>query len=374
MPLRQQTGLALAAALVIGASALAADGNAPGSPDEPSTAAVQVPKTLLERMDAGAQAPSPTVPREQAKAAFEKAMKAVLEMGRKAEKDYPNAANLHEVRIRMLQASDMLRRLTLQKAYQTLALQIAHRILGSRCPPAVKAQADWYVTRHNLRENRSKPQETAGEIRKFVARYDKTDAAAESLMYATILATQYDLKKLSDELADRLQAEHSQHAEARDLLRRMGRHPDVGKPFAVKLTRLNGRKLSLPGDLLGKVVVIDFWATWCGPCVGEVPHMKKVYEKYKNKGVEFVGISLDRTRRDVERFVKSRQINWIHTYDGRANPAADKYGINAIPSLWVIGKDGKVFSDSARGRLEQTIVKALAAPTTAPATKAPAAK
>lgn len=102
--------------------------------------------------------------------------------------------------------------------------------------------------------------------------------------------------------------------------------------------------------------------------------MKKVYQGYKGKGVEFVGISLDRTRQDVEQFVKQKQMDWIHTYDGQGNPTADKYGINAIPSLWVIGKDGKVFSDSARGRLEELIDKALEAPTTAPATTAPAPK
>ena len=142
------------------------------------------------------------------------------------------------------------------------------------------------------------------------------------------------------------------------------------------MTKVDGTKLSLPKDLLGKVVVIDFWATWCGPCVREVPHMKKVYAAYKDKGVEFVGISLDRSKEPLMAFIKDRDLPWIHTYSGDpgGDPTAKKYGIRGIPSIWVVGKDGKIASRNARGNLEETLDEALAAkakpvPTTQPAKK-----
>ena len=93
--------------------------------------------------------------------------------------------------------------------------------------------------------------------------------------------------------------------------------------------------------------------------------MKVLYARYKDKGVEFVGISLDKDgdKTKVAEFVKQRQMGWVHTFSGQGwgDPTARKYGVSAIPAIWVIGKDGKVVSDNARGLLAEMIEKALAA-------------
>lgn len=105
----------------------------------------------------------------------------------------------------------------------------------------------------------------------------------------------------------------------------------------------------------GKVVLIDFWATWCGPCVAELPNVKQAYEKYHAQGFEVIGISLDDDLGTLTRFIEENEIPWVtllHT-DSQAGAdeesVADFYGISAIPTVILIGRDGKVVSLMARG-------------------------
>lgn len=106
-------------------------------------------------------------------------------------------------------------------------------------------------------------------------------------------------------------------------------------------------------DLRGKYVYIDVWATWCGPCIAEIPHLKKVEAKYHGKNIEFVSISVD-VEKDYEKWKKmvvSRELGGIQLYaDKNCNSDFIKaYGINAIPRFILIGPDGKVIkADAAR--------------------------
>jgi peroxiredoxin len=107
--------------------------------------------------------------------------------------------------------------------------------------------------------------------------------------------------------------------------------------------------------------------------VAAVPHTKEIYAKFSPKGVEFVGISLDKEedKQKLLDFIKEKGITWPQTYSGKywQDPTAERYGVQGIPSVWVIGKDGRIFSDNALADLEGTIERALAesaAPTTKP--------
>ena len=101
-----------------------------------------------------------------------------------------------------------------------------------------------------------------------------------------------------------------------------------------------------------------------------IPHLKSLYARYKPQGLEIVGVSLDKNATRLKSFVATNKMGWIITYSGKGwdDPTARKYGIGGIPSVWVIGKDGKVVSDNARRNLTETIEKALSA-TTRPARK-----
>ena len=126
---------------------------------------------------------------------------------------------------------------------------------------------------------------------------------------------------------------------------------------------LDGKSLAL-ANYKGKVVMIDFWATWCGPCVGEVPNVADVYQKYHDKGFEIIGVSLDKEgdKGKLATFIKEHHMPWRQFYDGKfwQNELAIKYGIHSIPATYLLDGSGKIIAKNARGdTLEPAVKKAL---------------
>lgn len=129
--------------------------------------------------------------------------------------------------------------------------------------------------------------------------------------------------------------------------------------FSVK--DLDGKALSA-GNYKGKVVLVDFWATWCEPCVMELPDVIKTYEKYHDKGFEIIGVSLDIDQDSLTSFIKEKKMPWAEYYDGLRfdNKLARKYGVSGIPTNILVGKDGRIIDKDLRGQaLEDAVGKAL---------------
>ena len=125
----------------------------------------------------------------------------------------------------------------------------------------------------------------------------------------------------------------------------------VGKPFpALELTTTDGGKLTTT-DLVGKVVLIDYWATWCGPCVREMPNVLKTYQQFHDQGFEVIGISLDEDLAQLATFVAEQQLPWKQACDGKGwqSDAAKRFGINSIPATFLIAKDGTLAAVDVRG-------------------------
>ncbi len=136
---------------------------------------------------------------------------------------------------------------------------------------------------------------------------------------------------------------------------------NIGKPVEIKFTAADGREVDL-AKLKGKVVLVDFWATWCGPCVAEIPHVKEAYEKYHDKGFEIIGISFDGPDKDkMLKFVKDQGMPWPQYHDGKTwkNDFGVKFGINSIPRMWLFDKEGKLSDPDGRTDLAAKVAKLL---------------
>lgn len=122
-----------------------------------------------------------------------------------------------------------------------------------------------------------------------------------------------------------------------------------------------GEPLSLQ-QYKGKVVLVDFWATWCPPCVAELPNVLAAYQKYHDKGFEIIGISLDKDQGALDKFTKEKGMTWAQYYDGKGweNVLARKYGISSIPATFLVGPDGKIVARDLRGEaLDAELAKLL---------------
>lgn len=143
----------------------------------------------------------------------------------------------------------------------------------------------------------------------------------------------------------------------------------VGQPFpAFTAKTLTGAPVEFPSGYKGRLVLLDFWATWCGPCVGELPNLRAAYAEFKDRGVEVLGISLDDddARDKVQAFLTKHEITWSQIYEGGGwgTRLARQYGIDSIPRVFLVdGDSAKILAQTRELRgpaLAETLRKALA--------------
>ena len=134
----------------------------------------------------------------------------------------------------------------------------------------------------------------------------------------------------------------------------------IGKSYTdFGLDTPEGEFLKISDVHQGNVLLIDFWASWCGPCRRANPEVVEIYNTYHDQGFEIVGISFDDDQQSLERFVKDRNMEWVQYFDGKRweNEYGRKFGIHAIPAMWLLGKDGRVVDFNARANLPDKIEK-----------------
>jgi peroxiredoxin len=250
-------------------------------------------------------------------------------------------------------------------------------------PTAAAAELKELVAKVNtkLQENKKTEKDLAPELAEFDAllakhKSEKTDDTAQILMMEAMLYLQVLdnndkgvelIKQLQRDYpdtkpaqnADKMLASMKKQAEAKKIKAALAegtKFPD----FDVKDTA--GKPLSI-ANYKGKVVLLVFWATWCGPCVRELPNVIKTYDTYHKQGFEIIGISLDKEEEKLASFTKEKNMVWAQYFDGLAweNKLAVKYGINSIPATFLLDGQGVIIGNDLRGEaLEQAVAKALA--------------
>lgn len=169
----------------------------------------------------------------------------------------------------------------------------------------------------------------------------------------------YDL--LADELmawVERMTPEIQATPEAQDLVKvaEVKRRTEVGQPYIdFEDSDAEGNAVSLKSIIenpANKYVLLDFWASWCGPCMAEMPHLKEVYAAYHKKGFEIVGVTRDHKREMWLGAIEKHQLNWIQlgSMNASSNPVSEAYGVQGIPSNFLIDcSTGKIVGVNLRG-------------------------
>ncbi len=142
--------------------------------------------------------------------------------------------------------------------------------------------------------------------------------------------------------------------------------------YAQELTTpIKALPLSLPNaqnemttldSVKGKLILLDFWATWCGPCIKEIPKLKKLYKKYKTKGLEVFSMSIDEDKNDWQRFIKRNSMNWIHVIDiaGWQSTTLTTWHVEQLPTMMLLDSNKNVIAYGSVKDLEPIVKKRLA--------------
>ena len=167
-----------------------------------------------------------------------------------------------------------------------------------------------------------------------------------------------------DALAQRFEKENPNSPHAKSLIGRVARIKGVmvgSSAPEITLSDTTGNAVAL-SSLRGKYVLIDFWASWCGPCRAENPNVVRMYNKFKDKGFTIYSVSLDKTKAEWQRAIRNDNLPWTHVSDLKfwQSIAAQQYGVQAIPATFLLDKEGKIIAKNLRGEaLEQKLEEVL---------------
>ncbi len=261
-------------------------------------------------------------------------------------------------------------------AILSLLGSVPSSVAAEKSDTSAELQALVSKVRTKLSDGKKTEADLAPELKEFDAllakhKGEKTDDVAQILFMKAALYEQVlkDSAKAETSMAqlqrDFPDTEPAKRAKAGEEARKARASLAEGSKFPdFNEKDLDGKPLSV-ANYKGKVVLVDFWATWCGPCRAELPNVIKTYEAHHKDGFEIIGISLDRKqdREKLESFLKEKKMTWPQFYDGNfwQNKLAVKYGVQSIPATYLLDRQGNIIGKDLRGeKLEEAVTQALA--------------
>lgn len=260
---------------------------------------------------------------------------------------YPDAQNLTPVRQHLLAAARSLLVISPGELNRQQLISACEDVLAAGQSPTERLTADSILTEMAVSHPDATDQDRQAKLRILARKYAGSEAEADALIAAAALAGRLKMTVLFNEFVDQLAADHVDSGLVARFLVRVGRPV----PFRAELTTLDGTSLSLPDDLFGKVVLVAFWESDCLQSQNCEPHLRKLYQTYREKGLEIVGISLDGPDQaaSLRAHIAENGLTWIQTYSGQgvADPTFVHYGLDEKPAFWLIGAGGNILTDDA---------------------------
>jgi thiol-disulfide isomerase/thioredoxin len=176
-------------------------------------------------------------------------------------------------------------------------------------------------------------------IRGLIKEYpDKPILWQQMLLVAQNFLAKEDKKRILVEIVESKVADEETIDRAKAAIKAVGA---LGQPLEISFTAADGRQVDVQ-KMRGKVVLVDFWAAWCGPCIASLPEVVKLYSEYHEQGLEIVGINMDKKQPQMEQVVHRFKMPWPQYFDGKGwgTKFALEYNVSSIPQLWLVDKKG----------------------------------
>jgi thiol-disulfide isomerase/thioredoxin len=272
-------------------------------------------------------------------------------------KAYPNDSHRHAAKLMAIDASLQLARFGDKDIAKVGNDDLEAIINAPDADETTKGEAEFFKLMVDSQQVEFSSPHTVPPFQQALAayleKYPKHNRAPYVASMLTQILSQFEtpsteplLKKLAKNANEQVAAQAQSILQQRQFMLELKK-----KPLELKFTATDGTEVDTT-KLRGKVVLLDFWASWCGPCMAEAPHVVATYNKLRERGFEIIGISLDQDKAAMESALKSAGMTWPQHFDGKAwqTDIAQRFGVRAIPSTWLFDKQGKLREHDLRGQ------------------------